>query len=116
MKLKEVINFLLYTAIIGFIGYFCYLLSELFMGMLLFIAADAPPGDISNIGRLFYIGFYTLGSLLVQFIYSVVHWTIASLLKIPFPKRLVILLNLAVIILLGGSLTFNFVINNGSFL
>ncbi|MBD8036961.1 hypothetical protein H9635_09410 [Solibacillus sp. A46] len=116
MKLKEVINFLLYTAMIGFIGYFCHLLSELFMGMLLFIAADAPPGDISNSGRLFYIAFYTLGTLLVQFVYSVIHWSIASLLKIPFPKRLVIILNIVVGILIAGSLIYNFVINNGSFL
>lgn len=116
MKLTKVVNYIVYTAMVSLIGYSCYFISMLFIGSMLFTAADAPPGDISNSGRLLTIAFQAFGTFIVLLIYSIVHWSIASLLKIPFPKRFFFILNLIVISFVAGALIFKFIIINGSFL
>ena len=116
MKLTKVVNYLVFTAMVSLIGYSCYFISMLFIGSMLFTAADAPPGDISNSGRLLTIAFQAFGTFIVLLIYSIVHWSIASLLKIPFPKRFFFILNLIVISFVAGALIFKFIIINGSFL
>ncbi|WP_339262259.1 hypothetical protein MKY07_11520 [Solibacillus sp. FSL W7-1472] len=116
MKLTKVVNYLVFTAMVSLIGYSCYFISMLFIGSMLFTAADAPPGDISNSGRLLTIAFQAFGTFIVLLIYSIVHWSIASLLKIPFPKRFIFILNLIVISLVTGALILEFIIINGSFL
>lgn len=116
MKLTKVVNYLVYTGMVSLIGYSCYFISMLFIGSMLFTAADAPPGDISNSGRLLTIAFQAFGTFIVLLIYSIVHWSIASLLNIPFPKRFIFILNLIVISLVTGALILKFIIINGSFL
>lgn len=116
MKLTKVVNYIVYTAMVSLIGYSCYFISMLFIGSMLFTAADAPPGDISNSGRLLTIAFQAFGTFIVLLIYSIVHWSIASLLNIPFPKRFIFILNLIVISLVTGALILEFIIINGSFL
>lgn len=116
MKLTKVVNYLVFTAMVSLIGYSCYFISMLFIGSMLFTAADAPPGDISNSGRLLTIAFQAFGTFIVLLIYSIVHWSIASLLNIPFPKRFIFILNLIVISLVTGALILKFIIINGSFL
>lgn len=116
MKLIKVVNYLVYTAMVSLIGYSCYFISMLFIGSMLFTAADAPPGDISNSGRLLTIAFHAFGTFNVLLIYSIVHWSIASHLNIPFPKRFIFILNLIVISLVTGVLILKFIIINGSFL
>lgn len=116
MKLTKVVNYLVFTAMVSLIGYSCYFISMLFIGSMLFTAADAPPGDISNSGRLLTIAFQAFGTFIVLLIYSIVHWSIASLLNIPFPKRFIFILNLIVISLVTGALILEFIIINGSFL
>lgn len=116
MKLTKVVNYIVYTGMVSLIGYSCYFISMLFIGSMLFTAADAPPGDISNSGRLLTIAFQAFGTFIVLLIYSIVHWSIASLLNIPFPKRFIFILNLIVISLVTGALILKFIIINGSFL
>ncbi|MFL0583882.1 hypothetical protein ACH0B6_14995 [Solibacillus silvestris] len=116
MKLTKVVNYIVYTGMVSLIGYSCYFISMLFIGSMLFTAADAPPGDISNSGRLLTIAFQAFGTFIVLLIYSIVHWSIASLLSIPFPKRFIFILNLIVISLVTGALILKFIIINGSFL
>lgn len=114
--MKIAINFILYLLIVSLIGYCCYYVSVLFMYALLFTAADAPPGDISNSGRLFFIIIDAFCTLIVLLIYSLVHWTIAAFLKIPFQKRAVLLLNSLVISIIICALILKFIIIDGSFL
>ncbi|MCM3720944.1 hypothetical protein [Solibacillus isronensis] len=116
MKLFKIVNYFIYTAMVSLIGYSCYFLSVLFIGSMLFTAADSPPGDISNSGRLLTIAFIAFGTIIALLIYSVVHWTIASLLNIPFPKRFLLILNFIIISLVVSALIFKFIIIDGSFL
>jgi len=116
MKIFKVVNYFVYTAMASLIGYSCYFLSVLFIGSMLFTAADAPPGDISNSGRLLTIAFNAFGTFIALFIYSVVHWSIASFLNIPFSKQFLLILNFIIISLVVGALIFKFIIINGSFL
>lgn len=116
MKIIKIVNCILYTAMVSLIGYSCYFLSMLFIMGMLFTAADAPPGDISNSGRLLTIAFQAFGTLIALFVYSLIHWTIASLLKIPFPKGFVLILNGIIISLVVGALIVKFIIIDGSFL
>ncbi|MER2119060.1 MAG: hypothetical protein ABS935_02270 [Solibacillus sp.] len=112
----KIVNYFIYTAMVSLIGYSCYFLSVLFIGSMLFTAADAPPGDISNSGRLLTIAFNAFGTFIALFIYSVVHWTIAWFLNIPFPKRFILILNFIIISLVVGALIFKFIIIDGSYL
>lgn len=116
MKTFKIVNYIIYTAMVSLIGYSCYFLSVLFIGSMLFTAADSPPGDISNSGRLLTIAFIAFGTFIALLIYNVVHWTIASLLNIPVPKRFLVILNFIIISLVVGALIFKFVIIDGSFL
>ena len=112
----KLVNYFIYTAMVSLIGYSCYFLSVLFIGSMLFTAADAPPGDISNSGRLLTIAFNAFGTFIALFIYSVVHWTIAWFLNIPFPKRFILILNFIIISLVVGALIIKFIIIDGSYL
>lgn len=114
MKILKILNGLIYTAMVGMIGYSCHFISALFIMGMLFTAADAPPGDISNSGRLLTIAFQAFGTFIALFVYSLIHWTIASLLKIPFPKRFVLILNGIIISLVIGALIVEFIIIDGS--
>lgn len=116
MKIITVLNFLFYTVIVSIIGYCCYYLSVLFMYALLFTAADAPPGDVSNPGRLFFIAIDAIGILFALLIYTLVHWTIAFFLNIPFPMRAVLILNSFVICVVMGALILKFIVIDGNFL
>lgn len=111
MKIFKVVNYFIYTTMVSLIGYSCYFLSVLFIG-----SADAPPGDVSNSGRLLTIAFNASGMFIALFIYSVVHWTIASFMNIPFPKRFIVILNFIIISLVVGALIFKFIFIDGSFL
>ncbi|MER1989648.1 MAG: hypothetical protein ABS884_08010, partial [Solibacillus isronensis] len=107
MKTFKAVNYFIYTAMVSLIGY---------IGSMLFTAADSPPGDISNSGRLLTIAFIAFGTFIALLIYNVVHWTIASLLNIPFPKRFLVILNFIIISLVVSALIIKFVIIDGSFL
>lgn len=114
MKIIKIVNYFIYTAMVGLIGYSCHFISALFIMGMLFTAADAPPGDISNSGRLLTIAFQAVGTFIALFVYSLIHWTIASLLKIPFPKGYVLILNGLIISLVVGALIVNFIVIDGS--
>lgn len=114
MKIIKIVNYFIYTAMVGLIGYSCHFISALFIMGMLFTAADAPPGDISNSGRLLTIAFQAVGTFIALFVYSLIHWTIAALFKIPFPKGFVLILNGLIISLVVGALIVNFIVIDGS--